>query len=209
MEITIPILNYGNFIGRVGESIVEKYLRENDFIILGKEYKIPYIGARVDFIVTKNKERAKKFKKRPKIDFINYVQNHPECILAEFKGKEHMTWSYEKLSEINSKISEKNPDATIFHIGKDESIIFYNVLPAFEKEYSFLKENFCLIEVKASLGKYPKGMGGRKYTKAQKVHKYYDVLLRVKIEKNLENGFKGMIHLKDLERLNRDHRILE
>jgi hypothetical protein len=51
-------------------------------------------------------------------------------------------------------------------------------------------------------------MGGRKYTKAQKIHQYYDVLLRVKIEKNFDNGFKGTIHPKDLEQLYYSQKIL-
>jgi len=209
VEIKVPVLNYGNFIGRIGESMVEKYLRENDFIVLGKEHEIPYIGARVDFIVTKNEENIKKFKKRPRVDYINYIKIHPEYIVAEFKGKDCMNWSYEKLKEILLKISEENPSASITYSGtNDYGLIFYNVLPGFEEEYMFIKDNFCLIEVKTSLGKYPKEKSGSNYTKAQKLH-YYDVLLRVKIEKNFENGFKGLIHPKDLEQLYSNHKILD
>ncbi len=58
MSFSISLNKFSVFIGQVGEAIVKKYLETNGFKIYAEEYEIPFIGARVDFLLSKddNKE---------------------------------------------------------------------------------------------------------------------------------------------------------
>jgi hypothetical protein len=44
--ITIPLNKLQNYFGRIGELIVEEFLKQNNIIIIAEEYEIPYIRAR-------------------------------------------------------------------------------------------------------------------------------------------------------------------
>jgi hypothetical protein len=44
--ITIPLNKLQNNFGRIGELIVEEFLKQNNIIIIAEEYEIPYIRAR-------------------------------------------------------------------------------------------------------------------------------------------------------------------
>lgn len=61
--ITIPLNKLQNYIGEIGELIVEEFLKQNDIMIVAEEYNIPYIEARVDFIITKNEEKRRNLKR--------------------------------------------------------------------------------------------------------------------------------------------------
>lgn len=202
MAVVVPNSKMGVIIGKIGETIVEHYFKKNGIIILSRQFEVPYIGAKADFVVTKNVEKIEQFKKVWLLT--PWKDNNNKNILKEIKIP------FMSRKDIKIMIEEtylKHPEAGITYLGNNRIINLYNLAPCSKEHYDFIKDNFCLVEVKSCLGdKYPV-MRKRSLTTTQKVYQYYDVLLRVKIEKNLENGFTGTIHPKDLEQLNNNHKI--
>lgn len=205
--ITIPLNKLQNYIGEIGELIVEEFLKQNDIMIVAEEYNIPYIEARVDFIITKNEEKKEKFEEVRARGRLSELPNNEECLLEEYKGKKYAYMPREELEILREKIHEKYPEASIFFAGDGNSLKFYDTRPLSRPIYEYIRENLCIVEVKTSAANnYPR-LSGQAITHSQWKHEYYDHVLRVKLMQNFENGFQGMIHEKDVEQLLNDPKL--
>ena len=178
--ITIPLNKLQNYFGRIGELIVEEFLKQNNIIIIAEEYEIPYIRARADFIITKNEEKKEKFEAQTERVPLSELSKNPECLLEEYKGKKYTYMPREELDKLWEKVHEKYPEAGIFWAGDGDTLKFYDTRPLARPIYEYIRENFCIIEVKTSATNNYPSLSGQAITHSQWKHEYYDHILRVK-----------------------------
>lgn len=212
MSATVPYSKFSNLIGKIGEAIAEKYFKENDIIVVNREFILPTIGARVDFIITRKADYVQKFTNYfGKRLFSGQVGPNynliPKSIIKKFSDKEHKNWTTQKLIEVRDQLQIENPGSIVSFWGVEKnSLIFFDQNKCFKGDYEFIKDNYCLVEVKSSIGKYPK-ITGNALTPSQKNHKYYDYILRLKIDTDIKNGFEGTLHSADLQLILSDHKL--
>ena len=197
--ITLPLNRVQHYIGGIGEIIVKEFLRENDIIIVAGEFSLRYINSRADFIITKNNKKEE--------NFIQVRENDSRLdekyLLAKYEGIKYSNLSINELIQMRDNLEKQHPKASIkFHTDKENnSLKFYDQMPIYKTTYEYIKNNLCTIEVKTSAtGQYPILRQNIK-TPSQRKHSYYDHILRVKLETNFSQGFKGTIHEQDVESL--------
>ena len=205
--ITIPLNKMQNYIGKIGELIVKEFLKQNNIIIVAEEYGIPYIGARADFIITKNEEKKEKLEELQEQVRLSDLSKNEECLLEEYKGKKYTYMPREEFEKLRKKIDKKYPEASIFFTGDGDSLKFYDTRPLSRPIYEYIRENLCIVEVKTSATNTYPYLGGQAKTYSQWKHEYYDHILRVKLIQDFEKGFQGIIHEKDVERLLNDPKL--
>jgi len=209
-HISIPLSRSQNFIGKLGEKLVEEYFKQNDIYLVTQEYNLGYINSRADFIVTKNKDKYDCFwEKITEIDEQTSSDKISDAIvLEEFKGKKYVSMSHGELRALRDKMESKYPHAALHYLGDENSLKFYDLRYHLKMGYEYIRNNFCIVEVKTSgLGKYPITKG-HSMTLSQTENKYYDHILRVKLDRNFEHGFSRTIHPDDIVKLQQDPKLL-
>ena len=226
--IKIPLVKIGNYIGLFGEMIITAFFELHNIFILKRNFSLEYSKGRCDFLITNNEDKKEKYFKLeqalrefdnndkykiheileteiPKIKLpLKIMLNGIEYEIEDKEEFYNFEYDYEA---VKREISQNYPNAIIKMIHKDTNVVFYDISPLVEQYLSFIKNNLCKVEVKTSIGSKFLKLSGKGKTTLQKEEKYYDYLLRVKIQTDFSNGLIGEINVNDITNLFNDERL--
>ena len=132
--IIYPLKKAQNIISRIGEKLVEEYFKQHGILIAAQEFELKYVGARADFIITRNEDKKEHFFAK-----VDEIEREPiskgGVLLEEFTGKKFTRMLTEDLIKLRYEIAEKYPEAVVFYLGNQDSLRFYDRRPLEKTEY--------------------------------------------------------------------------